>query len=289
MKPNIIFVMADDLGYGELGCFGQKLIPTPHLDKMAAEGLKLTRFYAGAPVCAPSRSVLMTGLHTGHTRVRGNAGPTNPAAQLLRKGDPTVAEALQKVGYQTALVGKWGLANEGEEGVPTHKGFDTFFGYLNQTHAHNPYPPFLIRGEKRVPLRNAKHPACPEAQWEKGAGWAGEKQDFAPDLMADEALRWIEENKSKPFFLYWSLITPHANNEAARGTGNGQEIPELGEFASKPWPAPDKAHAATIARLDSDMGRLFSLLKRLKLESNTLVLFTSDNGHHKEGDRKSVV
>jgi len=283
MTPNIIVVLADDLGYGELGCFGQTQFATPHLDQMAAEGLKLTRFYAGAPVCAPSRSVLMTGLHTGHTRVRGNAGTTNPRAQMLRKGDLTVAEALKSVGYATALIGKWGLANEGEEGVPTKKGFDTFFGYLNQTHAHNPYPPFLLRGEKRVALRNQKHPACPESQWATGAGWAGVKQDFAPDLMADEALRFIEAHQKRPFFLYWSLITPHANNEAARGTGNGQEIPELGAFATKPWPAPDKAHAATVARLDSDMGRLFALLKRLKLDENTLVLFTSDNGHHKEG------
>ena len=283
MKPNIIFVLADDLGYGELGCFGQKLIPTPHLDKMAAEGMKLTQFYAGAPVCAPSRSVLMTGLHTGHTRVRGNAGPNNPAAQMIRKSDPTVAEALKSVGYATALIGKWGLANEGEEGVPTNKGFDYFYGYLNQTHAHNPYPPFLLRGEKRVALRNTKHPECPEASWKNGTGWAGEKRDFAPDLMADEALKWVERNHKQPFFLYWSLITPHANNESTRGTGNGQEVPELGAFASKPWPAPDKAHAAIIARLDSDMGRLFSLLKRLKIDSNTLVIFTSDNGHHKEG------
>ncbi|WP_309716820.1 arylsulfatase [Armatimonas sp.] len=283
MKPNIIFVLADDLGYGELGCFGQKLIPTPHLDKMAAEGMKLTQFYAGAPVCAPSRSVLMTGLHTGHTRVRGNAGPTNPTAQMLRKGDLTVAEALKSVGYATALIGKWGLANEGDEGVPTRKGFDVFFGYLNQTHAHNPYPPFLWRDEKRVALRNTRHPECPEAQWKAGAGWAEEKRDFAPDLMADEALKWVETHHKKPFFLYWSLITPHANNEATRGTGNGQEIPELGAFADKPWPAPDKAHAATIARLDADMGQLFTLLKKLKIDSNTLVIFSSDNGHHKEG------
>ncbi|WP_395143116.1 sulfatase-like hydrolase/transferase [Armatimonas sp.] len=283
MKPNIIFVLADDLGYGELGCFGQKLIPTPHLDKMAAEGMKLTQFYAGAPVCAPSRSVLMTGLHTGHTRVRGNAGPNNPAAQMIRKSDPTVTEALKSVGYVTALIGKWGLANEGEEGVPTNKGFDYFYGYLNQAHAHNPYPPFLLRGEKRVALRNTKHPECPEAQWKNGTGWAGEKRDFAPDLMADEALKWVERNHKKPFFLYWSLITPHANNEGTRGTGNGQEVPELGAFGSKPWPEPDKAHAATIARLDADMGRLFALLKRLKIDNNTLVIFTSDNGHHKEG------
>lgn len=283
MRPNIILVLADDLGYGELGCFGQTLIPTPHLDTMAAEGLRLTHFYAGAPVCAPSRSVLMTGLHTGHTRVRGNAGPTNPAAQMLRKSDLTVAEALKSAGYTTALVGKWGLANEGEEGVPTKKGFDHFFGYLNQTHAHNPYPPFLLRGEKRVALRNVKHPACPETQWKTGAGWAGEKRDFAPDLLADEAFKWVEAHHKQPFFLYWSLITPHANNEATRGTGNGQEVPELGPFADKPWPAPDKAHAATIARLDADMGRLFALLKRLKIDNNTLVLFTSDNGHHREG------
>jgi arylsulfatase A-like enzyme len=282
-QPNIIFVLADDLGYGEIGCFGQKQIATPHLDRMAAEGMRLTRFYAGSPVCAPSRSVLMTGLHTGHTRVRGNAGQANRIAQVIRRDDATVAEALQKAGYATALIGKWGLAEEGTEGVPNRKGFDYFYGYLNQQHAHNPYPEFLIRNEKRVRLRNRTDPNVPLGQAKNGAGWAIEKRDFAPDLMADEALKWIEKNRSKPFLLYWSLILPHGNNEATRGTGNGQEIPDYGPYAEKPWPEPDKGHAASITRLDADMGRLFALLKRLNLDEKTLVIFSSDNGHHKEG------
>lgn len=285
-RPNIIFVLADDLGYGELGCFGQKLIATPHLDRMAAEGMRLTRFYAGSPVCAPSRSVLMTGLHTGHTRVRGNAGQGNRLAQVIRKDDPTLAESLKKAGYATALIGKWGLAEEGTEGIPTRKGFDYFYGYLNQLHAHNPYPEFLVRGEKRVRLRNRLAPKAvemfPDAA-QVGSGWAGEKKDFAPDRMADEALKWVEKNRSRPFFLFWSLITPHANNEATRGTGDGQEVPDYGAYADKPWPTSDKGHASVISRLDADMGRLFALLKRLNLDEKTLVIFSSDNGHHREG------
>jgi arylsulfatase A-like enzyme len=286
-RPNIIFVLADDLGYGELGCFGQKMIATPHLDRMAAEGMRFTRFYAGSPVCAPSRSVLMTGLHTGHTRVRGNAGgQARRMAQVIRAEDPTFAETLKKAGYATALIGKWGLAEEGTDGIPNRKGFDYFYGYLNQSHAHNPYPEFLLRNEKRVRLRNRLDPQARERLPNlprNGAGWAVEKKDFAPDRMADEALKWVEQNRSHPFLLYWSLITPHANNEATRGTGDGQEVPDYGSYADKPWPNPDKGHAAVISRLDADMGRLFDLLKRLNLDDRTLVLFSSDNGHHREG------
>ena len=284
-RPNLIFILADDLGYGELGCFGQKLIATPNLDRMAAEGMRFTQFYAGSPVCAPSRSVLMTGQHTGHTRVRGNAGRANPSAQALRREDATVAEVLKKTGYATALIGKWGLAEEGMDGIPTKKGFDYFFGYLNQSHAHNPYTDFVWRNEARVPLRNRIHPGSGGREGEPptGAGWAEEKVEFVPDLMAAEALKWVGENKGRPFFLYWSLITPHANNEATRGTGNGQDVPDLGAYAGKPWPEPDKAHAATIARLDADVGRLLAHLKTLGLDEDTLVIFTSDNGHHKEG------
>jgi arylsulfatase A-like enzyme len=279
-KPNIVFILADDLGYGELGCFGQKLIATPNLDRMAKEGMKFTRFYAGSTVCAPSRSVLVTGKHTGHTRVRGNSGKANPLAQQLRKEDVTVAELLKNAGYATALVGKWGLAVEGTDGVPTKKGFDYFYGYLDQHHAHNCYPDFIMRNEERVQLRNKLLPGI--GRDGSGAGIAEEPLDFVPDLMAGEALRWVEQNKERPFFLYWSLVTPHANNEGTK-QGRGQEVPDLGEYKDKPWPQPDKAHAATITRLDADVGRLFELLKKLGLDENTLVIFSSDNGPHKEG------
>ena len=276
-RPNIVFILADDMGYGELGCFGQKLIATPHLDRMAAEGIKFTRFYAGAPVCAPSRSVLMTGLHTGHTRVRGNAGKLNRDAQNLRAEDLTVAELLKKAGYATALIGKWGIGHEGSDGIPNKKGFDYFYGYLDQNHAHNPYPPFIMRNEEKVALRNKL-----TAPSDTGAGIAEEPLDFVPDLMADEALRWVESKKDAPFFLFWSLITPHANTEGTK-VGRGQEVPDLGDYKDKPWPKPDQGHAAVITRMDADVGRLLALLKKTGIDENTLIIFTSDNGHHKEG------
>jgi uncharacterized sulfatase len=285
--PNLIFVLADDLGYGELGCFGSKLIQTPNLDRMAMEGMMFTRFYAGSPVCAPSRSVLMTGLHTGHTRVRGNAGKANIKAQNLRAEDVTVAEVLKKAGYSTALIGKWGIGHTGSDGLPNKKGFDYFYGYLDQLHAHNPYPDFIMRNEEVVKLRNKIVPeasgrAKPDDQGLVGAGIAEKPLDYVPDLMAEEALKWVKEQKDRPFFLYWSLISPHANNEGKK-YGRGQEVPDLGPYADKYWPVPDKGHAASITRLDADIGRLFGLLKELGIDEQTLVIFSSDNGHHKEG------
>lgn len=277
-RPNVVLILADDLGYGQLGCYGQKLVATPHLDRMAAEGMKFGRFYAGAPVCAPSRSVLMTGLHTGHTRVRGNAPRDRREIQSLRAEDVTVAEVLGKAGYETALAGKWGLGHEGSEGLPGRQGFDHFFGYLDQQHAHNPYPPFLIRNGARVALRNG-HVA---GSGDGGAGIAATPVDYAPDLMTEEVLRWLGGRKERPFFLFWSLITPHANNEGTRH-GRGQEVPDLGDYRDKPWPLADRAHAATIARLDADVGRLFALLKERGLDERTLVFFSSDNGAHREG------
>jgi uncharacterized sulfatase len=281
-RPNMVFILADDLGYGELGCYGQKLIQTPHLDRLAAEGMRFTQFYAGSTVCAPSRSVLMTGQHVGHTRVRGNAGKARPLAQSLQPDDVTVAEVLHAAGYTTALVGKWGLGEDPATSVPNRQGFDFFYGYLNQTHAHNYYPEFLWRNDQRVTLRNRLHRQG-KAYEEVGAGWAQEKLDYAPDLMTAEALRWIEDNRDRPFFLYFSPILPHANNEATQGTGNGQEIPDPGIYRNQPWDEPDRAHAAAITRLDADVGRLLALLKRLGLDSHTVVFFSSDNGHHKEG------
>jgi arylsulfatase A-like enzyme len=282
--PNIVFILADDLGYGQLGCFGQKEIATPHLDKMAAEGIKFTRFYAGSPVCAPSRSVLMTGLHTGHTRVRGNAGRGNRDAQNLRAGDVIVPEVLKKAGYATALIGKWGIGHEGSDGLPNKKGFDYFYGYLDQHHAHNPYPPFIMRNTERVVLRNGLVAGSDGGKdgAGSGAGIAETPVDFVPDLMATEVLNWVDKQGQQPFFLYWSLITPHANNEGTKH-GRGQEVPSLGEYEKKDWPLPDRALAATITRLDADVGKLLELLKKKGLDENTLVIFTSDNGHHKEG------
>ena len=286
-KPNIIFILADDLGYGDLGCYGQKLIQTPHLDRMAAEGMRFTQFYAGSTVCAPSRSVLMTGLHTGHTRVRGNSGTANPIAQSLRPGDVTVARVLKDAGYATALIGKWGLGDEGEAavGLPTRQGFDYFFGYANQHHAHNYYPDFLMRGEEQVKLRNKVAPGSADNPVAKrfGVGYASEKVEYSHDLIAAEGLKWVEQQKDKPFFLYFALTTPHANNEANRDLKNGQEVPDFGIYAEKDWSPQNKGQAAMISRMDRDIGRLFELLKRLKLDEHTLVFFSSDNGPHNEG------
>ena len=278
-KPNLIFIMADDLGYGELGCYGQQVIQTPHLDRMAKEGVRFTQFYAGATVCAPSRSVLMTGLHHGRTRVRGNAGMHNPLAQALRDEDVTVAEVLRQAGYATALVGKWGLGDVGaaECGLPRKQGFDSFFGYLNQRHAHNHYPDFLWRNEERVRLPNVVTPVGGD-----GAGYATEAKAYADDLFADEAVKYVREHKDKPFFLFLSLVVPHANNERAGALKDGAEVPDYGPYADKDWPSPDKGHAAMITRMDGYVGRLLGELKAQGIAERTLVVFTSDNGPHNE-------
>lgn len=273
-RPNIIFIMADDLGYGDLGCYGQKRIRTPNIDRMAKEGVRFTQFYAGSTVCAPSRCVLMTGKHLGHCYIRGN-GKIN-----LRPEDVTVAEVLKSAGYHTGLTGKWGLGHENSTGVPTRQGFDYFYGYLDQHHAHNYYPTFLVKNEKRVLLRNV---VPKEGKW--GQGVATKKVDYSHDLIAAEALDFIDRNKSRPFFLYLAATLPHANNEAR---AKGMEIPELGEYANRKWPAPQKGLAAMIGRLDRDVGRIFERLKKHGIDENTIVFFTSDNGPHNEGGNKAA-
>lgn len=272
-RPNVIFVLADDLGYGDLGCFGQDKIQTPHLDQMAAEGMKLTSFYAGSTVCAPSRCVLMTGKDTGHARVRGNGwGPLLPE-------DLTVAEMLKEAGYRTALCGKWGIGEEGTTGVPNKQGFDYFYGYLNQRHAHNYYPTYLWQNDQRVALPNV-----PETEDKVGGGWAREAVAYSHDLIMDEALQWLRKGeRAQPFFLYLALTIPHANNERNRGLGDGQEVPDYGIYEDMDWPRPAKGQAAMITRMDRDMGTLFATLKELQVDENTLVIFSSDNGHHREG------
>ena len=278
-KPNIIWIMADDLGYGDLGCYGQELIATPRLDRMAAEGMRFTQFYAGSTVCAPSRCVLMTGQHTGRCRVRGNAGRE---IQTLFPEDVTVAEVLKKAGYATALCGKWGLGDVGNAGHPLEQGFDHFYGYLNQVHAHNYYPEFLWAGREKAPLRNVVERAD-RAYGDFVGGWATERIDYSHDLIAANAMQWIDEHKDGPFFLYLALTIPHANNEGTRGTGDGQEVPDYGPYADKDWPDPNKGQAAMITRMDADVGRILDRLLALGVAENTLVVFTSDNGHHREG------
>ncbi len=292
-RPNIIWIMADDLGYGDLGSYGQEVIQTPSLDTMAREGMRFTDAYAGFTVCAPSRSVLMTGQHTGHTRVRRNGTPG------LLDEDVTVAELLKGKGYATALIGKWGLGMENSPGAPWKQGFDHFYGYLSQGHAHNFYPEFLMRGPERVPLRNVVHRS---GRYGGMGGVATERIDYSHDLLVDDAIEWIDAHAEEPFFLYLALTIPHANNEAGTRDGGGDpgmanvdadlgphrerigmEIPDAGIYADRDWPGPQKGTAAMITHLDSGVGGLMDALKSHEIDESTIVFFTSDNGPHKEG------
>ena len=268
--PNIVFILADDLGYGDLGCYGQREIRTPNLDKMAAEGIRFTQCYAGSTVCAPSRCCLMTGLHTGHAPIRGNA------AVPLHPEDVTVAEVLKAAGYATGLVGKWGLGEPGTTGVPNRQGFDEFFGYLNQGHAHNSFPTYLWRNEEKVPIEgNTEQPDHP--------GVCAECKTFSNDLFTREALDFVQRHRAEPFFLYLAYTIPHANNERGGATGDGMETPSYEPYDDKPWPKPQKGHAALITRMDRDVGALFQKLQEFGIGENTIVFFASDNGTHKEG------
>ncbi len=261
--PNIVFIMADDLGYGDLGCYGQKVIRTPRIDRLAAEGMRFTDCYAGSTVCAPSRCALMTGLHTGHCRVRSNARvPLEPQ-------DVTVAEVLRSAGYATGIVGKWGLGEPDTTGIPTRQGFDYWFGYLNQAHAHNYYPEYLWRNEERVALENVAE-----------GGVATKRVTYSADLFAREAIEFLERSKEQPFFLYLALTLPHANNEAGK---QGMEVPSDAPYSAEPWPQAQKNHAAMITYLDTQVGEVLDKLNELGLTDDTIVFFTSDNGPHREG------
>jgi arylsulfatase A-like enzyme len=274
-KPNIIFILADDLGWGDLGCYGQQKIRTPNLDNLAAEGVRFTSFYAGSTVCSPSRAALMLGQHTGHLRIRGNA-----TDMTIQQDELTVAEVLKQAGYSTGLIGKWGLASANSPGVPQKKGFDEWLGYLDNTHAHNYYPEFLWRFDP-VTGFDGKIPLT------KNEG--GQKGEYACDLFTTAALNFVRNNKPdqfnkyRPFFLFLCYIIPHANNELGSATGNGMEVPSDAPYANEPWPQTEKNKAAMITRMDADIGKLMERLKELKIEDNTVVFFTSDNGPHKEG------
>ncbi|MEO1995438.1 MAG: arylsulfatase [Planctomycetaceae bacterium] len=276
-RPNIVYILADDLGFGDLGCYGQKTINTPNLDRMATEGLRLTRHYAGSTVCAPSRCVFLTGLHTGHARIRGNQ------SGILRPEDITVAEVLRDAGYRTGCFGKWGVGNPPPIDDPARNGFDEFFGYISMFHAHNFYPEFVIRNGKRVALRNVL-----AGDWSQrfpdGRGVAQTRVDYVPHLVAREAIQFVRHNASRPFFLYLAMNVPHANNEAGRvGDRNGMEVPTYGEYSARDWKAPEKGFAAMIKNIDRDVGQVLQTLRQLELERRTLVIFTSDNGPHQEG------
>lgn len=259
-RPNIIFIMADDMGYGDLGCYGQKHIRTPHIDRLAVEGTRFTNVYAGSTVCAPSRSVLMTGQHTGHTRVRGNSGIVGGVGKQrrvpLKTEDVTVAEVLKTVGYATGITGKWGLGEPGTSGVPNRQGFDEWFGYLNQKRAHSYYPDYIWLNEDKYPLPgNIK-------------GQEKHKRQYTHDLFTDFALDFIKRHKDGPFFLYLPYTVPHAK----------YEIPSVEPYEGEQWQKDEKVHAAMITRLDRDVGRIMVLLKELDIDEKTVVFFCSDNG-----------
>ncbi len=260
VKPNIIFIMADDLGYGDLGCYGQKIIQTPNIDKLAVEGIKFTQCYTGSPVCAPSRSVLMTGLHTGHTTVRGNTGKYGVPGIGGRQGrvpleerDTTLAEVLKKAGYVTGCIGKWGLGEPGTSGEPRRQGFDYFFGFLNQRRAHNYYTEFLWENERKYPLLGNEN--------------NGEKI-YAHDVFVKKINEFLAVHHDTSFFLYLPFTIPH----------DKYQIPNMDPYAQEEWSDEEKVHAAMITRMDNDIGKILEQINTYGLAAQTMVFFCSDNG-----------
>jgi arylsulfatase A-like enzyme len=272
-KPNIIFIMADDMGYGDLGCYGQKKFRTPNIDRIAAEGMRFTDCYAGSTVCAPSRSVLMTGQHTGHTRVRGNMcraggtvgykGSRKVRRMNLTDRDQTVGHVLQRAGYRTGIIGKWHLGGYDENAGPLDRGFDEFYGWLTRTsETINPtyYPTKRYRNRQLYDIAENQN---------------GKSGYYHTDICTDEAVAFLKNNHKRPFFLYLAYINPH----------DPLVVPDLGPYADKDWPEPMKTYAAMIHRLDESIGRIMSLLKELRIDENTIVFFCSDNGPRSGGSR----
>jgi arylsulfatase A len=281
-RPNVIYILADDLGYGDLSCYGQEKFATPNIDKLAKEGMLFTQHYSGAPVCAPSRSALLTGLHTGHTVIRGNKGVKPEGEYPLPKSTFTIAELLKTKGYSTGVFGKWGLGYPGSEGDPLQQGFDTFYGYNSQALAHHYYPNHLWDNENKVILTENE---------------GTNSVQYAPDLIHQKALSFIEKHQKESFFLYYASPLPHAelvapkvymdkfvgkfNPEKEYKAKPNSEGVKKGEYASQPQS--HAAFAAMITLLDDQVGEIVAKIKELGLEDNTLIIFTSDNGPHREG------
>ncbi|MFN8239565.1 MAG: arylsulfatase [Bacteroidales bacterium] len=281
-KPNVIFILADDLGYGDLSCYGQTRFKTPNIDRLASQGMLFTQHYTGCTVSAPSRSCLMTGLHTGHTPIRGNKGWTPEGQWPLPAGSLTIAEMMKSAGYTTGAFGKWGLGYVGTDGDPNNQGFDIFYGYNCQSLAHNYYPDHLWYNNNRIELR-------------ENAG--GKTGAYSGDLIQSAALRFIEENNRKPFFMYYPTTIPHAEliakddqmalfrnkfnpEKPYRGTDTGPDFRQ-GPYTSQP--EPHAAFAAMVKQLDDYVGQILDKLAELGIEKNTIVIFASDNGPHLEG------
>lgn len=260
--PNIVFIMADDLGYGDLGCYGQDRILTPHIDQLAKEGTRFTQTYAGSSVCAPSRCCLMTGVHNGHARIRDNI----PHGTFLKDEDITLAEVLKSAGYRTGAIGKWSLGVHGSEGKPNDQGFDDWFGHLDQDQAHFYYPDYLWDNDRIKLLK----------------GNRGERrQQYTHDLFSERALEFISDARTnhadKPFFLYLPYTIPHWSDYDS-GSPESQIVPSDEPYYNRDWPQVEKNYAAMVTRMDKDVGRITQLLKELNVEENTIVFFTSDNG-----------
>jgi len=257
-RPNIIFILSDDIAQGDLGCYGQKLIQTPNIDRMAREGTRCTQTYCGTTVCAPSRASLMIGKHMGHSPIRANR-EIKPEGQMpLPEGTFTVAQLLKNAGYKTACIGKWGLGMFDTAGSPLKLGFDHFFGYNCQRHAHSYFPKYLYNDDQRFELSGNDGNQRIEG---KGAV-------YSQNPISDETLKFVTANKDNPFFLYYSVTLPHGTFQ----------IDHQGIYKDKPWTEEQKNYAAMVTRLDTDVGRLLALLKDLNIDGKTLVIFSGDNG-----------
>ena len=260
-KPNIIFIMADDLGYGDVGVYGQQLIKTPNIDRLSAQGMRFSDYYSGAAVCAPARSVLMTGLHTGHTRIRGNFGKGGVVGLAGKQGrvpikeeDLTIAEFLQENGYKTGMIGKWGLGEPNTSGEPNKKGFDYFYGFYNQRRAHSYYPDYIWENTNKVKLHGNENE---------------QNHQYTHNLFADKSINFIDRNFEKPFFLYLPVCIPHSR----------YELPDNGIYTHKVgWTDLQKKYAAMVTRLDETVGRIIKRLNALGIADKTYIFFTSDNG-----------
>ena len=314
VPPNIVFILADDLGYAEVGCYGQKLIETPNIDQLATNGMKFTQFYSGAPVCAPARCVLLTGKHAGHAYIRGNdewqergevwdyaravEDPGLEGQRPIPDSIRTVAELLQSAGYKTGCIGKWGLGAPFTEGAPNNQGFDFFYGYNCQRQAHTYYPRHLWKNEEKVWLPNKL--VVPGTQLKDGTDPFDENSytdytldEFAPDLMFKETLRFLEENYESPFFLYFATPIPHVPLQAQDSLVKyyrqkfGDEDPYLGDRGYFPNISPRATYAAMVSYLDMQVGQIVEKLKELNVFENTIIFFTSDNGPTYAGGAKS--
>ncbi len=257
-RPNIIYILADDLGYGDLGCYGQQLIKTPNIDSLAKTGMRFTDHYSGAPVCAPARCVLLTGLHTGHCPIRGNRALKFEGNVPIPKSYTTLGEVMQKAGYATGAFGKWGQGYPGSVGDPVLRGFDQFYGYNCQREAHNYYPGHLWKNDKKVVLTGNEQ---------------GKKQQYSHDLITEQALSFIATPRDKPFFAYVPYTIPHTSFQ----------VPELAAYRAKNWSVNQKTQAAMISRMDRDVGRIIKQVQAIGAIENTLIIFSSDNGPHGAG------